>query len=87
MAFSRPDGCLFVPLEEAMKEVGVHILFTVSQGSYGIGKGAGRCAAFRTGIAQLEGLLHVQIVHLLDFQNRPGEDVDLALLARSAGPF
>ena len=37
MAFSRPDGCLFVPLEEAMKEVGVHILFTVSQGSYGIG--------------------------------------------------
>ncbi|MCI7403982.1 TRAP transporter substrate-binding protein [Pyramidobacter sp.] len=37
MAFSRPDGCLYVPLEEAMKEVGVHILFTVSQGSYGIG--------------------------------------------------
>lgn len=37
MAFARPNGCLYVPLEEAMKEVGVHILFTVSQGSYGIG--------------------------------------------------
>ena len=37
MAFSRPNGCLYVPMEEAMKEVGVHILFTVSQGSYGIG--------------------------------------------------
>ena len=40
-------------------------------------QGAGRCAAFRTGIAQLEGLLHAQVVHSLDFQNRPGEDVDL----------
>lgn len=37
MAFRRPDGILYVPMEKAMNEVGMHILFTVSQGSYGIG--------------------------------------------------
>ena len=26
-----------MPMEEAMNEVGMHVLFTVSQGSYGIG--------------------------------------------------
>ncbi len=37
MAFARPNGILYVPMQEAMQEVGMHILFTVSQGSYGIG--------------------------------------------------
>ncbi|MGI6783998.1 MAG: TRAP transporter substrate-binding protein [Aminivibrio sp.] len=37
MAFARPDGVLYVPMQKAMHEVGMHILFTVSQGSYGIG--------------------------------------------------
>lgn len=37
LAFARPNGALYVPMEEAMKEVGMHILFTVSQGSYGVG--------------------------------------------------
>ncbi|WP_024822864.1 TRAP transporter substrate-binding protein [Aminobacterium sp. UBA5514] len=37
MAFKRPDGCLYAPMEKAMNEVGMHILFTVSQGSYGVG--------------------------------------------------
>ena len=37
MALSRPSGVLYVPKQKAMNEVGMHILFTVSQGSYGIG--------------------------------------------------
>ncbi|MGI6253471.1 MAG: TRAP transporter substrate-binding protein [Aminivibrio sp.] len=37
MAFARPDGVLYVPMQKAMHEVGMHILFTVSQGSYGVG--------------------------------------------------
>ena len=37
LAFSRPDGVLYSVLEKAFNEVGMHILFTVSQGSYGLG--------------------------------------------------
>lgn len=37
MAFARPDGVLYVPMQKAMEEVGMYILFTVSQGSYGVG--------------------------------------------------
>lgn len=37
IAFSRPDGVLYKVLEEAYNEVGMHTLYTNSQGPYGLG--------------------------------------------------
>ncbi len=37
IAFSQPDGILYKVLEEAYNEVGMHILYTNSQGPYGLG--------------------------------------------------
>lgn len=37
IAFSSPDGILYKVLEEAYNEVGMHILYTNSQGPYGLG--------------------------------------------------
>jgi len=40
IAFSQPDGILYKVLEEAYNEIGMHILYTNSQGPYGLGNNA-----------------------------------------------
>jgi len=37
LAYTGPDGILYKVMEEAYNEVGMHMLFSQSQGSYGIG--------------------------------------------------